>query len=58
MIKLYLICVINFYFIISFFTMNDLIYKIEKQLDTADIITEDLRLIERFLYQFKDIFKR
>lgn len=25
---------------------------------TADIITEDLRLIERFLYQFKDIFKR
>ena len=25
---------------------------------TADIITEDLRLIERFLYQFRDIFKR
>ncbi len=24
----------------------------------ADIITQDLRLIERFLYQFKDIFKR
>lgn len=25
---------------------------------TADIITEDLRLIERLLYQFKDIFNR
>lgn len=25
---------------------------------TADIITEDLRLIERLLYQFKDIFRR
>lgn len=25
---------------------------------TADIITEDLRLIERLLYQFKDMFKR
>ncbi len=25
---------------------------------TADIITEDLRLIERFFYQFKDIFNR
>lgn len=25
---------------------------------TADIITEDLRLIERLLYQFRDIFKR
>ena len=25
---------------------------------TADIITEDLRLLERFLYQFRDIFRR
>jgi multidrug resistance efflux pump len=25
---------------------------------TADIITEDLRLLERLLYQFKDIFRR
>lgn len=25
---------------------------------SADIITEDLRLIQRFFYQFKDIFKR
>lgn len=25
---------------------------------TADIVTEDLRLIERILYQFRDIFKR
>jgi len=25
---------------------------------TADIVTEDLRLIERLLYQFRDIFKR
>ena len=25
---------------------------------TADIITEDLRLIERLLYQFRDIFNR
>lgn len=25
---------------------------------TADIITEDLRLIERFFYQLKDVFKR
>lgn len=25
---------------------------------TADIVTEDLRLIERFFYQLKDIFKR
>lgn len=25
---------------------------------TADIITEDLRLIERLLYQFRDLFKR
>ena len=25
---------------------------------TADIITEDLRLIERLLYQFRDIFRR
>lgn len=25
---------------------------------TADIVTEDLRLIERLLYQFRDIFRR
>lgn len=25
---------------------------------TADIVTEDLRLIERMLYQFRDVFKR
>jgi hypothetical protein len=25
---------------------------------TAEIITQDLRLIERLLYQFKDLFKR
>jgi hypothetical protein len=25
---------------------------------TADIVTEDLRLIERLLYQFRAIFKR
>ena len=25
---------------------------------SADIVTEDLRLIERFFYQFKDMFKR
>lgn len=25
---------------------------------TADIVTEDLRLIERLLYQFRDIFNR
>ena len=25
---------------------------------TADIVTEDLRLMERLLYQFRDIFKR
>jgi len=25
---------------------------------TADIITEDLRLIERFLFQFRDLFRR
>ncbi|PJJ10536.1 HlyD family secretion protein [Flavobacterium sp. 1] len=25
---------------------------------TADIVTEDLRLIERLLYQFRDVFKR
>jgi multidrug resistance efflux pump len=25
---------------------------------SADIITQDLRLIERFLYQFRDVFKR
>ncbi|WP_432671781.1 hypothetical protein [Flavobacterium sp. SM2513] len=25
---------------------------------TADIVTEDLRLIERLLYQFRDVFRR
>lgn len=25
---------------------------------TADIITEDLRLLERLLYQFRDVFRR
>lgn len=25
---------------------------------TADIVTEDLRLIERLLYQFRDVFSR
>ncbi|WP_051590621.1 HlyD family secretion protein [Flavobacterium daejeonense] len=25
---------------------------------TAEIVTEDLRLIERLLYQFRDVFKR
>ena len=25
---------------------------------TADIVTDDLRLIERLLYQFRDVFKR
>jgi len=25
---------------------------------TADIMTEDMRLIERLLYQFKDVFSR
>ncbi|SHM83062.1 hypothetical protein SAMN05443669_10953 [Flavobacterium xanthum] len=25
---------------------------------SADIITEDLRLIERLLYQFRDVFRR
>ena len=25
---------------------------------TAEIITEDLRLIERFFYQLKDVFSR
>lgn len=25
---------------------------------TADIITEDLRLLERLLYQYRDIFRR
>ena len=25
---------------------------------TADIVTEDLRLIERLLYQFRDMFRR
>ena len=25
---------------------------------TADIVTKDLRLLERLLYQFRDVFKR
>jgi len=25
---------------------------------SADIVTEDLRLLERLLYQFRDVFKR
>lgn len=34
-----------------------ILFKQEMQ-GNADIITEDLRLIERLLYQFKDLFKR
>lgn len=30
----------------------------QEMIGTADIITEDLRLIERLLYQFRDVFKR
>ncbi|WP_130735710.1 HlyD family secretion protein [Flavobacterium sp. J27] len=30
----------------------------QEMIGTADIVTEDLRLIERFLYQFRDIFGR
>jgi multidrug resistance efflux pump len=44
---------------------NGLLTSYKKQLDfqqemtgSADIITEDLRLIERLLYQFKDVFRR
>jgi multidrug resistance efflux pump len=44
---------------------NGLQTSYQKQIDfqqemsgTADIITEDLRLIERLLYQFRDVFRR
>ena len=30
----------------------------QEMIGSADIITEDLRLLERLLYQFRDIFKR
>jgi multidrug efflux pump subunit AcrA (membrane-fusion protein) len=30
----------------------------QEMIGSADIVTEDLRLIERLLYQFRDIFKR
>jgi len=30
----------------------------QEMIGTADIVTKDARLIERFLYQFRDIFKR
>ena len=30
----------------------------QEMVGTADIVTEDLRLLERLLYQFKDIFRR
>lgn len=30
----------------------------QEMVGTADIVTEDLRLIERFFHQFKDMFKR
>lgn len=30
----------------------------QEMIGTADIITEDLRLIERLLYQFRDVFRR
>lgn len=30
----------------------------QEMVGTADIVTEDLRLIERLLYQFRDIFRR
>lgn len=36
---------------------KEILFKHE-MIGTADIITEDLRLIERFFYQFKEIFKR
>jgi multidrug resistance efflux pump len=44
---------------------NGLETSYKKQIDfqqemsgTADLVTEDLRLIERLLYQFRDVFKR
>lgn len=36
---------------------KDIVFQQEMS-GTADIITEDLRLIERILYQFRDIFRR
>lgn len=30
----------------------------QEMIGTADIVTKDARLIERFLYQFRDVFKR
>lgn len=36
---------------------KDIVFQQEMS-GTADIITEDLRLIERLLYQFRDIFRR
>jgi multidrug resistance efflux pump len=36
---------------------KDLIFK-QEMIGSAEIITEDLRLIERFFYQFKEVFKR
>jgi hypothetical protein len=30
----------------------------KKMSGTADIVTKDARLIERFLYQFRDVFRR
>lgn len=36
---------------------KDIIFQ-QEMTGTADIITEDLRLIERLLYQFRDVFKR
>ncbi|MCV9926268.1 HlyD family efflux transporter periplasmic adaptor subunit [Flavobacterium sp. LS1R49] len=37
---------------------NKKIYFQQEMTGTADIVTEDLRLIERLLYQFRDIFSR
>lgn len=51
--------------LIRVFLPNDLETSYKKQISfqqemsgTADIVTDDLRLIERLLYQFRDIFKR
>lgn len=37
---------------------NKQIFFQQEMSGTADIVTEDLRLIERLLYQFRDVFKR
>jgi len=37
--------------------MFEIIFQ-QEMTGTADIITEDLRLIERLLYQFRDMFSR